>query len=58
MPALQDAEWEWLQTLLEHVNPYTGLAYRDDPTLAFMTGKLKVAGSMAAARKLASILED
>ena len=29
-----------------------------DPTLAFMTGKLKVAGSMAAALKLASILED
>ena len=29
-----------------------------DPTLAFMTGKLKVAGSMAAALKLAAILED
>jgi len=29
-----------------------------DPTLAFMTGKLKVAGSMSAALKLASILED
>lgn len=29
-----------------------------DPTLAFMTGKLKVAGSMTAALKLASILED
>ena len=29
-----------------------------DPTLAFMTGKLKVSGSMAAALKLAAILED
>lgn len=29
-----------------------------DPTLAFMTGKLKVAGSMTAALKLAAILED
>ena len=29
-----------------------------DPTLAFMTGKLKVAGSMAAALKLAAMLED
>jgi len=29
-----------------------------DPTLAFMTGKLKVAGSMAAALKLAAILEN
>ena len=29
-----------------------------DPTLAFMTGKLKVAGSMGAALKLAAILEE
>ena len=29
-----------------------------DPTLAFMTGKLKVAGSMPAALKLAAMLED
>lgn len=29
-----------------------------DPTLAFMTGKLKVQGSMSAALKLAAILED
>ena len=36
MPALQDAEWEWLEALLEHVNPYTGLAYQDDPALAFI----------------------
>lgn len=29
-----------------------------DPTLAFMTGKLKVDGSMGVALKLASLLED
>ncbi len=34
MPQLQDAEWEWERRLLEHVNPYTGLAYKDDPALA------------------------
>ena len=29
-----------------------------DPTLAFMTGKLKVSGSMAAALKMAQMLEE
>ncbi|GIL40040.1 SCP2 sterol-binding domain-containing protein [Roseiterribacter gracilis] len=29
-----------------------------DPTLAFMTGKLKVAGDMGVAMKLSSLLED
>lgn len=29
-----------------------------DPTLAYMTGKLKISGSMGVAMKLASILED
>ncbi|NNG03093.1 MAG: SCP2 sterol-binding domain-containing protein [Inquilinus sp.] len=29
-----------------------------DPTLAFMTGKLKVSGSMAAALKIAQMLEE
>lgn len=36
MRPLQDAEWEYLKALLEHVNPYTGLRYADDPALAFV----------------------
>ncbi|HUT36368.1 MAG TPA: beta-galactosidase [Planctomycetota bacterium] len=36
MPQLQDAEWEWLQTLLLHKNPHTGLRYVDDPALAIV----------------------
>ncbi|MCZ7646394.1 MAG: beta-galactosidase [Planctomycetota bacterium] len=31
---LQDAEWVYLKTLLEHKNPYTGMRYVDDPALA------------------------
>lgn len=31
---------------------------RQDPTMAFMTGKLKVKGSMGYALKLSSLLED
>ena len=34
------------------------LAGDQDPTMAFMTGKLKVKGSMGLAMKLNSILED
>lgn len=34
MPQLQDAEWRWIEALLQHVNPYTGLRYLDDPALA------------------------
>ncbi len=34
VPALQDLEWQYVQALLDHVNPYTGLAYKDDPALA------------------------
>ncbi len=36
MRPLQDAEWLYLRTLLGHVNPYTGLAYVDDPALAIL----------------------
>jgi hypothetical protein len=36
MQQLQDAEWQWESTLLEHVNPYTGLAYKNDPALAIV----------------------
>jgi len=36
MPELQDASWEYLETLLSHVNPYTGLAYKDDAALAVL----------------------
>ena len=36
MRELQDAQWLWERTLLEHVNPYTGLAYKDDPALAIV----------------------
>jgi hypothetical protein len=36
MPELQAAEWAWLSTLLDHVNPYTGLRYADDPALAIL----------------------
>ena len=34
MKELQDAEFQWERMLLEHVNPYTSLAYKDDPALA------------------------
>jgi hypothetical protein len=33
---LQNAEWQWERMLLEHVNPYTGLAYKDDPALVIV----------------------
>ncbi len=36
MPQLQDAEWEWLRTLLLHENPYTGVRYVDEPALAIV----------------------
>jgi hypothetical protein len=36
MPQLQEAEWQWLKTLLLHKNPHTGLRYLDDPALAIV----------------------
>ncbi|MHC4627889.1 MAG: hypothetical protein ACYTDV_12990, partial [Planctomycetota bacterium] len=36
MRQLQDAQWQWERTLLNHVNPYTRLAYKDDPALAIV----------------------
>ncbi len=33
---LQDAAWKYFAALLDHVNPYTGLAYKDDPALAVL----------------------
>jgi len=36
MPALQAAEWAYLEALVTHRNPYTGVRYVDDPALAFL----------------------
>jgi hypothetical protein len=33
---LQDLEFKYVKALLEHVNPYTKLAYKDDPALAVL----------------------
>jgi hypothetical protein len=33
---IQDAAWKYFNALLNHVNPYTGLAYKDDPALAIV----------------------
>lgn len=32
----QDSQWEYANLLLNHVNPYTGIAYKDDPALAIV----------------------
>jgi hypothetical protein len=32
----QSSQWEYARLLLNHVNPYTGLAYKDDPALAIV----------------------
>ncbi len=33
---LQAAEWTWMAALLDHTNPYTGIRYADDPSLAIL----------------------
>jgi hypothetical protein len=35
----QDSQWEYARLLLSHVNPYTGLAYKDDPALAIVEAR-------------------
>ncbi len=35
----QDSQWRYAGLLLNHVNPYTGLAYKDDPTLAIVEAR-------------------
>ncbi|MDB5388339.1 MAG: Endo-beta-mannanase, partial [Planctomycetaceae bacterium] len=34
--SIQDVAWKYFDTLLKHVNPYTKLAYQDDPALAVL----------------------
>ena len=33
---LQDIRWRYLETLLNHVNPHTGMKYADEPALAIL----------------------
>jgi hypothetical protein len=35
----QDSQWQYARELLSHVNPYTGLAYKDDPALAIVEAR-------------------
>ena len=35
-PELQALEWAYLEPLMNHVNPYTGLSYAEDPALAII----------------------
>jgi hypothetical protein len=35
-PTLQAVAWRYFDRLLGHVNPHTGLAYKDDPALAML----------------------
>jgi hypothetical protein len=35
----QDSQWEYARLLLNHVNPYTGWAYKDDPALAIVEAR-------------------
>jgi hypothetical protein len=33
IPEYQDAQWEYTQLFMNHVNPYTGVAYKADPAI-------------------------
>ncbi len=35
----QVSQWRYFQQLLDHVNPYTGLPYKDDPALAMIESR-------------------
>ena len=35
----QDSQWQYANLLLNHVNPYTGLAYKNDPALAIVEAR-------------------
>jgi len=37
--AYQDSQWQYASLLLDHVNPYTGLAYKNDPALAIVEAR-------------------
>jgi len=35
-PLLQESQWRWAKVVLTHKNPYTGMRYADDPSLAVL----------------------
>lgn len=58
-PNISDQDEEADTTFVCSLDLAKGIAEgSQDPTMAFMTGKLKVKGSMGHALKLASLLED
>lgn len=58
-PIVNDQDEDADTTFVCSIDLAKGIAEgTQDPTMAFMTGKLKVQGSMGYALKLASLLED
>ncbi len=58
-PVLNNEDQDADATLICSLSTFEGFLNGSlDPTIAFMTGKLKVKGSMGLAMKLNSILED